>query len=257
MIWTSGLDEEAAKWFLGGVARSRASVQLVCLPHAGGCASSYRAWLAGLAPDVDVLPVQLPGRETRMDEPLVTDLAELVAQLSGLLHALSLRRLALFGHSMGAIIATYICRELERAGLPVEALIVSGHAGPDHHEPAPTSTDLDDQWMVAALQRLDPAFHERMKEPQLRELFLPVVRADTLLTAAASLGGEKLAAPITVIAGAQDGSLAGRNLSSWAELTRNSCSLHMLPGGHFYLAEQTAAVARIVRSAILGTRADP
>ena len=244
------LADQAAvtKWFLGDVTGATAPIRLICLPHAGGCASSYRRWLASSGTEIGVHAVQLPGRETRIDEPPQTCITELIAQLSAAVRAASLPRIVLFGHSMGALIATELCRSLEGFGCTVESLVVSGHAGPDHR-PSGEAAYLTDEALLSLMASLDTSVGERVADPALREMFLPLIRADILL-AASELGSEPVAAPITVIAGDKDRSLAGRDLSSWASLTRNSCRVHVLPGGHFYLADQGAAVLRIVRAAI-------
>src|SRR5687767_1993710 len=49
--------------------RPRTSLRLFCFPHAGGGASMYRRWQAGLPDEVEVCAVQLPGHETRISEP--------------------------------------------------------------------------------------------------------------------------------------------------------------------------------------------
>ncbi|HXS63572.1 MAG TPA: alpha/beta fold hydrolase [Streptosporangiaceae bacterium] len=242
-----------SRWFLGDVTSATQAIRLICLPHAGGCASSYRRWLGGSDPEIGVVAVQLPGRETRIDEPPITRITELVAQLSDavqtvVVQAVAFPRIVLFGHSMGALIATELCRSLEGAGCPVEALVVSGHAGPEHRSSA-AAAYLDDDALVDQMASLDASVGERVADPALRELFLPLVRADIALSAS-DLGREPVAAPITVIAGDGDYSLAGRDLSSWAGLTRSSCRVHRLPGDHFYLAHSGAAVLRIVRAAI-------
>jgi surfactin synthase thioesterase subunit len=236
-----------ARWFLG-VADGRAAVKLLCLPHAGGCASSYRAWLRDVGPDIDLLPVQLPGRETRADEPLATDMAALVAELSSVVRAQGFPSVALFGHSMGAVIATLLCRSLERAGGGIAALLVSGHPGPD--APLVDASGLDDQQLDRALSAHGPLFEERLSDPELRRLFLPVIRADARLSATVPLGGEPVDAPITVLAGSEDAWLASGDLGSWRRLTRGRCQMHRLPGDHFYLTRRGPEVAAIVRAAL-------
>lgn len=224
------LADQAAitRWFLGDVTRTTPPIRLICLPHAGGCASSYRRWLVASDTEIGVLAIQLPGRETRIEEPPQTRLTELVAQLSVAVRTAGFPRIALFGHSMGALIATELCRSLESAGCAVEALVVSGHAGPDHRASGEAAY-LDDEALVGLMASLDTSVGERVADPALRELFLPLVRAD-ILVAANDLGSEPVAAPITVI-------------------------VHLLPGDHFYLAHQGAAVLRIVRAAIRSSKA--
>ena len=54
------------------------TVSLVCLPPAGGSGAAFAAWQAALPPSVAVLPVELPGRGTRVKEPPHTSMDALV-----------------------------------------------------------------------------------------------------------------------------------------------------------------------------------
>ncbi|RCV51556.1 thioesterase II family protein, partial [Marinitenerispora sediminis] len=95
-------------------------VHLVCFPHAGGPATYYTPMstnLAALAPFVDVVALQYPGRQDRLAEPPVADLADLADLVTAELLPLAAGPLplALFGHSMGAELAFETARRLERA----------------------------------------------------------------------------------------------------------------------------------------------
>src|SRR5262245_49588689 len=83
----------------------RGGVVLFCFAYAGGGASLFRDWVGALGASVEVCPVQLPGREARFREPAFTRLAPLVDSLVESLGPHLARPLALFGHSLGALIA--------------------------------------------------------------------------------------------------------------------------------------------------------
>src|SRR4051812_38568638 len=89
-----------------------ARLRLFCFPFAGGGASAFRLWSQGLPLTVDVCPVQPPGRETRFREPAYTRLPPLVTALADALRPHFDRPFAFFGHSMGAIVAFELAREL-------------------------------------------------------------------------------------------------------------------------------------------------
>jgi surfactin synthase thioesterase subunit len=99
------------------------TVPLLCVPHAGGGASAYRPWMrAGIpgVPWVSVVPVRLPGREQRMGEAPCSNLGLLLETALAALTGIFARPFALFGHSMGALIAFELARRSrDLAGAPV------------------------------------------------------------------------------------------------------------------------------------------
>jgi pyochelin biosynthetic protein PchC len=250
---------QLGKWVLSDQAKFHHLTQLLCFPHTGGCASSYRDWLADLASDVDLLPVQLPGRETRIREPLVTDMTELVTRIVDVVASVRFRRLALFGHSLGAIIATKVCESLEQRGVNVAHLLVSGYPAPsiDNLYPPDIEYSKDRPFFVPAHASDEILAHslesygehlDWLTEPQLRKLFLPVVRADIQLLLSGDLLHERVQAPLTVLAGTADPLLRGKDPSEWAKVTRSDCVVYRPPGGHFYLASSDGRLTEIIRS---------
>ena len=113
-------------WFPYPAPDTVAEVRLFCLPPAGGGASGYRLWIARLAPRIGVLPVQLAGRESRFVEAPITSAGEAVERLAEVIddETANGTPFALFGHSMGALLAFDLACTL---GRPPAQLIVSAH----------------------------------------------------------------------------------------------------------------------------------
>jgi surfactin synthase thioesterase subunit len=248
-----GVPEDLDRWFLGGLDRAWGDTQLLCLPHSGGNGSSYRAWLAPAEPEVDVVPVQLPGRETRLTEPPFTDQPTLIAELADVVRLAGFHRIALFGHSMGAVLAVNLCRVLEAAGIQVAHVFVSGHGGPSQRPEARFPTDAPDETILDALGATGaPNYEALLRYPDLREMVLRVIRADLGLVLTGLVAGPPVQAPITVVNGKDDPTPAGWDLNEWATVTRATCTSHLLPGDHFYLVGQGEEVARIIRTSLSG-----
>jgi len=242
------------------VVRSRAAhdacrIRLLCFPQAGAGTLAYRPWTATLAPDVDVLPVVLPGRDSRYREPPFTDLAHLArAAAEGLRPVLFDREhpvpYAFFGHSLGALAAYETARVLSDAHPPPALLIVSGSAPPPQAAaPAPTRHTLPDEEFLAEVVRLGGVPPAALDEPELIRVMLPVLRADfTAAETYTHAAGPLLDCPVAVYAGAADTSVPRAQLTGWDRVTTVRPVRHRLfAGGHFYLDDARHRLLRALR----------
>src|SRR5690606_37522313 len=123
-------------WLQRFVPRPGARLRLFCFAHAGGSAAAYRPWCNALPDTVELCAVQLPGRANRLNEPPLQRLGDIV---EAVVHAVRPQLdlpYALFGHSMGAVLASEVARALRHAGAPPPShLFVSGRRPP--HWPNP------------------------------------------------------------------------------------------------------------------------
>ena len=227
--------------------KPHARVRLFCLPYAGGSASLYRLWGSALGPSVEVVPVELPGRGRRMGEALVTDFASLVDGLATAMRPLLDKPYALFGHSLGSTVAFELARAL-RDYRPAELLFVSAGIAP--HLPDPNiPDDLSDDGLVAELRRRGATPPELFDEPELLEIFLPIIRADFELIEAYQLApGAPLAFPVTAIAGTRDPEVDAEGVAAWKEHTSAAFRVVTIEGDHFFItAQQRALLAAIAK----------
>ncbi|WP_030340721.1 thioesterase II family protein [Streptomyces sp. NRRL S-1022] len=237
-----------------------ARIRLFCFPHAGAGSGVYRAWTAALAPDIDVRPVELPGRDGRYAEPPRTSVTALARGCADELAAVMEQAAddlpyALFGHSLGAVAAYETARALLRRGRPPAMLVVSG-SEPPHRLTAPARPchGLPDDAFLAEVIRLGGTSPEIREERELLRLMLPALRAD--FTAAETYrhrpGGLPLPTPIAVYAGSEDMTLVPRHLDDWGQLTRVPVVRHRrFPGDHFYLDAGRPLVLQALRHDLL------
>ncbi|MEV4145420.1 alpha/beta fold hydrolase [Amycolatopsis sp. NPDC049691] len=219
--------------------------RLVCFPHAGGAASYFHALSAALAPAVDVLAVQYPGRQDRHAEPLVDDLFVLADRLAGVLAAEVAAPVAFFGHSMGASLAFEVAR---RSGPRLSGLFLSGRRPPSA-EPAPLPERSDDD-LLADLLRLGGTDGRVLEHTQLVRAMLPVLRNDYRATSAYHYRpGPDVACPIVALVGDRDPKVTDGEARQWAAFTSGAFELTTFDGGHFYLNDQLTVV-----SGLLGER---
>lgn len=223
------------------------ATRLFCLPHAGAGASAYRHWPSLLAPGVDVVPVQLPGRESRHREPLCHSVFDLTA---GLLEPLADRageNFALFGHSMGALLGYELAHALSAAGRPPGHLFVSGLGAPHLPLDRPLACRLPDRELLELIAELEGTTAETLAHPELLQLLLPVFRADfEICETYLHPDRPPLPVPVTALGGCSDPTVSVDRLGAWRNLTSASFHAAVFPGGHFYLHTQLDDVAGVV-----------
>ncbi len=221
-------------------------VRLLCVPYAGGGAAQFYAWARDLPRAVQVCPVHLPGRENRLAEPPFTGMSELVEALAG--EGGEGGTVALFGHSLGALIAFELARVLCRAGRAPAHLFVSGSRAPQLPRRSPPLYQLDDVAFLEAVQRrYQPLPAVVLEDPQLLALFLPALRADfTLFDTYAYQPGESLDCPLTALGGDADPQVGPDDLAGWREQTRGPFRVGLFSGDHFYLRPQQGPLLRAV-----------
>jgi len=209
---------------------------LICLPYAGGGTRCYESWENLLPPEVDALTVRLPGRESRRDEPMPGDLAETAARVAGELAPVLPARFTVFGHSMGAVLALELARELRRQiGREPACLVVSGAPSSGWADRDKRYQDLDDAGLRADLEAMGGTDAELLRDPEAWELIRPVVRADLLMCDRYRLApGKPLDCPIVAYGARDDVSSHAWSLQSWREHTTGRFEQRMFPGDHFY-----------------------
>lgn len=227
------------RWITPPRAQSTATtVRLFCLPHAGAGTAMYNQWQRALPSFIEVCPILLPGRESRLSEPSLTDSATLVGHITAAVADHLDKPYAIFGHSMGALLASELADSLVGKGLRAPShLFVSGRNASHlplhqlHLHQLP-----DDEFLAALDTRYGGLPKEILETPELLELYLPILRADlTLLeTHDYRLRGQ-LACPISVFAGKEDANISETKLQAWSKHTTGPFELRWFEGDHFYL----------------------
>ncbi|MCL7460825.1 alpha/beta fold hydrolase [Micromonospora echinofusca] len=225
-----------------------AATRLLCLPHAGGSASYFLAAAKALAPEVDVLAVQYPGRQDRWREPGLTSVHEIADQLAAALPPLLDRPVTIFGHSLGATIGFEVARRLGLRGVVPTALFASGRRAP-HRRKVERVHLRDDAGLIAEVRALAGTDDALLDDEDVVRMVLPAIRSD--YTAAETYEyrpGPRLDCPIVALIGDCDPRVTVDEAQAWEEHTGGGFELVVHPGGHFYLNDKMPDVLRRIRT---------
>ncbi|WP_040268990.1 thioesterase II family protein [Pseudomonas rhodesiae] len=223
-------------------------LRLYCLPYSGASAMVYVRWRRALPDWLQVCPLELPGRGMRMDEPLQRDIEALAAQLAQEISRDLHTPYALFGHSLGGLLAFELAHALNVRNLPAPlALFASGTAGPASRDVSEYAVEKTDEQLIARLRELQGTAEEALANPELMQLMLPILRADFLLCGSFSYGERQpLGMPIHVFGGKQD-SVRADQLLDWQLEAASGFSLDLFDGHHFFIVQHESAVLRCLR----------
>jgi len=241
MTTVEGVD---LRWLRGiGSRRDTARLRVYAFHHAGGSASAYQ-WNKFFPDHVEVCGVQLPGRESRFLEAPITRLEAVAGELASTIASTADLPFVFFGHSMGALIAFNVTRRLAGQGGPLPRhLFVSAHRAP-HLPDRESIRQLPDDELLARLNDSRLA----ALDPDMRELFLPILRADIAICETYQhVSDRALPCPITALGGLEDDMVDQTELHGWRVHTSDRFDIRLFPGGHFYLRGSEGLLADHMR----------
>lgn len=217
--------------------------RLFAFPYAGAGGSALRLLAKAVPEGVEFCPVELPGRWSRLREPLYNNMDTLQQALwNGLLPFFD-RPCIFFGYSLGALVAFELARRLRREGRPEPLLLIAAaRRAPQIPLPAPPTHHLAD---AQFLERLDADYGgvpAQLKESsELLELVLPVMRADmTIYETYVNRPEAPLNCRIAVFAARDDKTLTHDDLEAWQAQTVQPITIKWFPeGGHFFINSHT------------------
>lgn len=241
----SGLEQ----WVAYRTERTAVSARLICLPYAGAGAALYRSWPSLFPPEIDVVPVQLPGRENRLREPPITELKRLIPELAQALLPLVHPRTTLFGYSMGALLAFELAREWRRYGVELTRLVVAACPAPQLHRFKPYQYSRTQ--LIERMRQLGGTPEAVLDNNELMSALLPAFGADLQLFEQYRYRAEPpLSCPIVALGGEADREVELTSLEAWAAMTSAPFESVIFPHGHFFLHEDERSLVRRIASLV-------
>lgn len=225
------------KWIPYRRLNSYPRLRLFCFPYAGGSASVFRDWIDSFPQEIEICPIQYPGREKRIMESQFTSMEPLVDELTNaLLPELDIP-FAFFGHSLGSLISFELARRLqEREGISPVHLFVSSYRAPVIAKRKAPMHLLPDTEFVERLREYNGTPEAVLQNSELMKILLPTLRADFALHETyVYSSGDLLTCPISVFGGMKDLEVKINDLELWRDQTVDRFKLQMFQGDHFYI----------------------
>jgi surfactin synthase thioesterase subunit len=245
------ITRDPAVWF--PLRFAGAPQRLLCLPYAGGSPAMYKRWGQELEDLVEVVPVCLPGRAHRYNEPCIEEMQQLADDIATAADVLLDRPLALFGYSLGALVALEVARRLADRGIPPFLLIAAACSAPCILSPSDESRLLSDDEFVAKLWDLKATPDAILNNLELVQVLMPMLRADFGLAERYRYRpGPRLDTRLVTIAGRADPIAPPESMADWSREAHRFGHL-VVDGGHLFIEEDEQRLLTCVRLELIAS----
>lgn len=233
-------------WFLTPNPVKNPRLRLFCFPYMGVGASVYNGWEKLIPADVELVAIQLPGREERIGENPLFDTRVLFKQLGEEILPLCDIPFAFYGHSFGGNIAmsfvTYLngVHKIQPQHLFIGAAIPPAVTNPLETDfeltDKPANTPVDDKSLIELLRKLGTPESVLKDKNALQKIF-PAVRGDLAMSRQRLISmDEVLPCPITAVAGVADDIYTPAMIRQW-QVHAKDFRMAELPGSHLFIHE--------------------
>jgi medium-chain acyl-[acyl-carrier-protein] hydrolase len=233
-------------------AKTNTDVRLICFHYAGGSSVSFYPWKDKIASNVELLAINLPGRGSNIDKPLLNNIKDVTNVVLGHIKHYIDKPLVFFGHSLGGLISFELAKAMKEEGLkqPMH-LILSGCMAPQKLYKRKKISRLSNKEFIEVLKIYNGISHEVMNEPSLTELFLPIIKTDiSIIDDYKYRGNDPLDCSITTIGGKDDPTVLLEDIYPWESHTTRKYAHHTLEGDHFFIRSDQERVCDIVNNIV-------
>ncbi|HEY8898253.1 MAG TPA: alpha/beta fold hydrolase [Niastella sp.] len=223
---------------------------LICLPFAGGTKYSMKFPAQYLSPDITLHAFDYPGHGGRLKEKMLEDLTQMAEDIFEQCKHLLHHSCAIYGHSMGALVAYLLTRKIVESGArPPIHLFVSGSDGPSIPYQGALRSGLPKPDFIKELKRLGGMPQEILNDDRIMDFFEPIIRTDfRAVENYQYLAGSGLQVPITVMLGAQE-KITMEAAYTWQQESVFPVQVKVFEGDHFFIYKQQQSIAAIINDA--------
>lgn len=227
-----------------------ARLRLFCFPHAGGGAMSFARWQNRFGSDISIIPIRLPGRETRLREKRLTDGEQLSCELEAALEPFLDRPYAFYGHSLGALIAySFALHHHRSGGRPPEVLTVGACSAPHLGMPDLDGAEGSDERVLSVMRASGGITGQLLDRPQWLRLTMTIMRDDLLLARSLrAAAGDPLPCPVLAVSGQDDLLVPPSAVRAWSRYAPEGFRTASVPGDHLFVRD--ADLAGLLRAAL-------
>ncbi|ACB53109.1 polyketide synthase [Crocosphaera subtropica ATCC 51142] len=211
----------------------QANYRLFCLHHLGGNASLFQKWSSELEPKVEVVPLQILRKSQNINQTNENQFHLLIEAMEKVLAPYLDKPFAIYGHSMGAIMAFELAQKLSQTqGKLLQHLFVSSSFSPQKIN----RVLKENQLSLEEILNVSEIPEEIRQDSSMMEEITSIFQVDLqLLKSYVYTKNSPLNCPISTFGGKGDPLIKQEDLLPWADHTHIGFRFMMFPGNHMFL----------------------
>ncbi|GHT70777.1 non-ribosomal peptide synthase [Bacteroidia bacterium] len=224
-------------------------MKLICFPYAGATSSVFLKWGKYSDGNLEIIPLDPPGRGRRMAEPLCTTIHEAVEDLQQqVLETIGKgEEYAIYGHSLGCLLAYELLHQLgeKDVDMPVHVFL-SGKNPPDTPVKEPLS-DLDDRKFMKEIEKLGGTDARFFENPTLVKVYLPILRKDfKMLESYVYQERQKPPVDASFFFSSGDRAVCTKHVKRWSDFISGNFNVYHFKGDHFFIFDHQEKIMNII-----------
>lgn len=233
------------KWMYRSTGSGNARYRLFCFPYAGSGASMYAGLGKYIDEEIEVCPIQLPGRENRRNESLCSDVEKIISELCDAMKDLLDKPFGIFGYSMGGILAYELTAKLyERFHVKPVRLFMAASSIFREKKPVEVSS-MNEHQLVTYMRKSNGVPERVMADEFLWKNYEPIIVNDYKLIENYRFSYHKVQCGIVAFASREDREVKYRNIRL-LKYFAPKFELYPMSGNHFFIREESRRIGEIV-----------
>lgn len=210
--------------------KPQAPIRLYCFSYAGGSAQAFSTWHKATENNMEIVPVQYPGRAERFMESNIDNCTQMAKAIAAEIDAVTNKPFALLGYSMGGAIAYETLRHLKQTP---QALFLCASRPPQLN--AIKRFHYSDVQLIEEIKNLGGIDERLLQDPEMRNLIVNIMRADFKLLDTYQASPQRLTCPAHIVYGMNDPHVPPTTAKHWGSLCQGTVFYHGIEGEHFFM----------------------
>jgi surfactin synthase thioesterase subunit len=229
------------------------NIHLFCFPFAGGNKYSYRQLEVRCPPFLRMIPLEYPGRGSRLKEPFIKDIYLLTEDLyREVKPCIEGKEYAFYGHSMGGLVAFFLAKKIMACGhTPPVHLFITSTTGPSAPPEDKRRHLLEKKEFIEEIRSLDGCPEDILQNDELLDFVEPILRADFEVSETFVYETDTPAPlPMTVVTGYEE-DMEKEDILLWQKETIFPVDFRQMPGKHFFIFKYPFELVELISKKLL------